>query len=382
MDEIDRLAARCVIVGIAGHTPKPEELELVRRGVGGVILFARNVDNPEQVATLARTLKEAAPGPLLICVDQEGGRVQRLRAPHWTELPSMRRVGQIDEAGGANGLAGATIAERLGMLVARELTASGFDLDFAPVVDVDTNPKNPVIADRSFSRDPKKVALLATAFARGLESGGIASCVKHFPGHGDTSQDSHQTLPRLAHDKSRLWEVELVPFVAAARAGLASVMTAHVRFDAFDRKPATLSQVAIELLRKDVEFKGCCISDDLEMKSIADTVGAVDGAELALSAGVDAVLVCHTLELQHDVIDGLARAALSGPLSRERLLEASAQVERLQKFAKSAASIDPGKARKACGTDEDRAFVASLLSQPSPLPATATRIKDPTEWHA
>ncbi len=380
MEEIDRLSARCVIIGIAGHTPKPEELELVRRGVGGVILFARNVDNPAQVAELARSLKAAAPGPLLVCVDQEGGRVQRLRPPHWTELPSMRRIGQIDEAGGANGLAGATIAERLGKLVARELRACGFDLDFAPVVDVDTNPKNPVIADRSFSRDPKRVALLATSFARGLESGGVASCVKHFPGHGDTSQDSHLTLPRLAHDKTRLWQVELVPFVAAAHAGLASVMTAHVRFDAFDRKPATLSRVAMDLLRKDVEFKGCCISDDLEMKSIADTVGAVDGAELALAAGVDAVLVCHTLSLQHDVIDGLARAARSGPLSRERLSEASAQVERLQKFARPASSIDPSKAAQACATEEHRSFVAGLISQPSPLPATAARPQDPTEW--
>src|SRR5439155_7967619 len=143
------------------------------------------------------------------------------------------------------------------------------------------------------------VARLAVAFAKGLESGGVASCAKHFPGHGDTSQDSHLTLPRLAHDKSRLWEVELVPFVAAARAGLASVMTAHVRFEAFDRLPATLSPVSLELLRKDVEFKGCCISDDLEMKAISQIWGVSDAAGLALAAGCDAVLVCHTLRHQH-----------------------------------------------------------------------------------
>lgn len=378
MDEFDQLAARCVIAGIAGKTPSAAELELVRRGIGGVILFARNVESPAQVAELSRTLKAAAPGPLLVSVDQEGGRVQRLRAPHWTELPSMRRIGQVDEAGGVAGLTGPQIAERLGKLLARELSACGLDLDYAPVVDVDTNPKNPVIADRSFGRDPTRVARLAVAFGRGLESGGVASCAKHFPGHGDTSQDSHQTLPSLAHDKMRLWEVELVPFVAIARAGLASVMTAHVRFDAFDRKPATLSRVAMDLLRKDVEFKGCCISDDLEMKSIADTVGAVDGAEFALAAGVDAVLVCHTLTLQHDVIDGLARAARSGPLSRERLADAAAQVGRLQKFARAASSIEPALAAQACGTAEHRAFIASLESGAQ----IAGLQKDPTEWRA
>ena len=276
MDEFEEEAARCVFVGIAGLTPSKDELELVKRGVGGVILFARNVHEPAQVAELARELKAAAQGPLLVSIDQEGGRVQRLRPPFWTGWPSMRRLGQIDEKGGTLGLNGTAVAEKVGRLIARELTACGIDLNYAPVVDVDTNPLNPVIGDRSFGRDPKRVARLAVAFAQGMERAGVASCVKHFPGHGDTSQDSHLTLPRLAHDKRRLWEVELVPFVAAARAGLASVMTAHVRFEAFDRLPATLSPVSLELLRKDVEFKGCCISDDLEMRAISETWGVPD----------------------------------------------------------------------------------------------------------
>src|SRR5712691_5024109 len=251
----------------------------------------------------------------------------------------MRRLGQLDEQGGIPGLNGTALAEKVARLMARELLASGIDLDYAPVVDVDTNPLNPVIGDRSFGRDPKRVARLGVAFAKGLEKSGVASCVKHFPGHGDTSQDSHLTLPRLAHDKRRLWEVELVPFVAAARAGLASVMTAHVRFEAFDRLPATLSPEAMKLLRKDVEFQGACISDDLEMRAISETYGVVDGAELAIAAGVDAVLVCHTLKLQHHAIDGIARGADSGPLPRERLEEAAARMEKLQKFARPAAEV-------------------------------------------
>jgi beta-N-acetylhexosaminidase len=381
MTDFDRQAARCVFVGIAGPAPTADELELVKSGVGGVILFARNVKEPSQVADLSRRLKQAAPGPLLISIDQEGGRVQRLRAPFWTEWPSMRRLGQLDEQGGILGLNGTALAEKVARLMARELLASGIDLDYAPVVDVDTNPLNPVIGDRSFGRDPKRVARLGVAFAKGLEKSGVASCVKHFPGHGDTSQDSHLTLPRLAHDKRRLWEVELVPFVAAARAGLASVMTAHVRFEAFDRLPATLSPVSLELLRKDVEFKGCCISDDLEMKAISQIWGVPDAAELAVAAGCDAVLVCHTLRDQNDAIDAIARGARTGPLARERLLEAAARVEALQKFARPASAIDPMAAGAACGTEEHRHFAAQIKDAPTAAQAQM-RPMDPTEPRA
>src|SRR5438128_4644132 len=145
MPDFERQAARCVFVGIAGTSPTAPELELVRRGVGGIILFARNVKEPSQVAELSRTLKAAAPDPLLVCVDQEGGRVQRLRPPFWTAWPSMRRLGEIDQQGGLDGTNGTVIAEGVGEMIARELSASGIDLDFAPVLDVDTNPDNPVI---------------------------------------------------------------------------------------------------------------------------------------------------------------------------------------------------------------------------------------------
>ncbi len=373
--DYEKLAARCVIAGIQGPTPTEDELELVRRGIAGVILFKRNVVDPAQVAELSRSLKAAAPGPLLISIDQEGGRVQRLRLPHWTELPSMRRIGELDSAGGIARMNGTAIAEKLGRLMAEELSACGIDQDYAPVMDVDTNPNNPVIADRSFGRDPARVARLGAALAKGLEAGGVASCVKHFPGHGDTSQDSHKTLPRLAHDRERLWQVELVPFVAAARAGIASVMTAHVRFEAFDRLPATISPQAMKLLRKDVEFQGACISDDLEMRAIADTYGVVDGAELAIAAGVDGVLVCHTLKLQHHAVESIARGASSGPLARERLAEAAARMEKLLKFARPAAAIDPSRAAAQCGTAEHRAFVEKLVP-----PAAVAAQHDPTEW--
>ena len=374
--DYEKLAARCVIAGIRGPSPTEEELELVRRGIAGVILFRRNVVDPAQVAELSRTLKAAAPGPLLVSIDQEGGRVQRLRAPQWTELPSMRRVGELDAAGGLAGMNGTAIAEKLGKLAAEELSACGIDQDYAPVMDVDTNPNNPVIADRSFGRDPARVARLGVALAKGLEAGRVASCAKHFPGHGDTSQDSHLTLPRLAHDRARLWQVELVPFVAAARAGLASVMAAHIRFEAFDRLPATLSPAAMKLLREDVAFRGACLSDDLEMKAIADTYGVVDGAELAIAAGADAILVCHTLQLQHDAIESIARGANAGPLSRARLAEAAARMDKLLEFARPASAVEPKSAAARCGTPEHRAFVETLAAPP----AVASEHHDPTEW--
>jgi len=154
------------------------------------------------------------------------------------------------------------------------------------------------------------------------------------------------------------------------------VMTAHVRFEAFDRLPATLSPQALQLLRRDVGFQGACISDDLEMKAIADTYGVVDGAELAVSAGCDGVLVCHTLALQHQAIDGIARGARAGPLPRERLAEAAARMEKLQGFARPASSIDPEAASAACATPEHGAFLETVA-----MAKTSTeRLRDPTEW--
>jgi beta-N-acetylhexosaminidase len=164
--------------------------------------------------------------------------------------------------------------------------------------------------------------------------------------------------------------------VAAARAGLASVMTAHIRFETLDRLPATLSPVALAMLRKDVGFGGCCISDDMEMRAISENWGVPDAAELAVDAGCDATLVCHTLQHQHDSIDAIARGARSGPLPRERLLEASTRVETLQKFARAASAVDPVAAPTACNTDEHRRF-AGLLAEAI---ARIERPQDPTEY--
>jgi beta-N-acetylhexosaminidase len=348
---LDTDVAGLLCVGFQGTTPSPEVLELIRRGVHGVVLFARNVVDAEQVAALSAELKRAAGRPLLVAIDQEGGRVARLRAPEgFTELPPMRALGELGDA---------ALAREVGALLGRELRAVGVDQDYAPVVDVDTNPANPVIGDRSLSRDPEVVGRLGAALAQGLQSAGVAACAKHFPGHGDTSQDSHKDLPRLPHALERLERVELAPFRALARAGVAAVMTAHVVFEALDpRRPATLSPEVMRLLRDRVGFQGCAISDDLEMKAVAEHFPLEEAAPGSVAAGVDALLVCHTPDVQHRAIDLVRAAVEDGRISRARLAEARARVSALCAYAGPAP--DPRTVRARLRTREHLAIAARI----------------------
>jgi len=324
---LDHDVAGLLCVGFTGTTPSPEILELIRRGVGGVILFSRNVESAAQVAELSGALKRAAGGrPLLVSIDQEGGRVARLkRAQGFTELPPMRALGQAGDE---------RLAEAVGALLGRELRAVGIDQDYAPVVDVDTNPRNPVIGDRSFSRDPAVVARLGVALVRGLQGVGVAACAKHFPGHGDTSQDSHLDLPRLPHAMERLRAVELPPFTALARAGVAAVMTAHVVFEPLDAaRPATLSPAVMRLLREECGFEGCCVSDAMEMAAIAAHYPLEEAAPGAVAAGVDQLLICSGTESMHRAIELVRQAVEAGRVTPERLAEARARVAGLLRWA-------------------------------------------------
>jgi beta-N-acetylhexosaminidase len=259
------------------------------------VLFARNLTEPQPVRELIEGLHALAPAdaPLIVSIDQEGGRVQRLRDP-WTVWPPMRRVGE-------HGAVGDTRA--LGSAVATELRATGIGLDFAPVMDVDSNPANPVIGDRSFSPRPGDVIEHGVAFIEGMQEAGVAACAKHFPGHGDTISDSHLELPRLEHDLDRLREVELPPFAASIAAGVASVMTAHVLFPRLDRKrPATLSPDVMNLLRGELGYDGFCFTDDLEMGAVADNFSVEERVYGPLRAGVDGLLVCSQADLRDEAL--------------------------------------------------------------------------------
>lgn len=358
---LDREIAGLFCVGFHGRSPSHEVRELLRRGVHGVVLFARNVEDAEQVAALVAELKREAARPLLVSVDQEGGRVARLRAAHgFTEVPPMRALGETGDA---------ELARAVGGLLGAELRAVGIDQDFAPVVDVDTNPANPVIGDRSLSRDPDAVGRLGAALAEGLQAAGVAACAKHFPGHGDTSQDSHHDLPRLPHGLDRLERVELAPFRALARSGVAAVMTAHVVFEALDpRRPATLSPPVMRLLRDRVGFGGCAISDDLEMKAVAAHFPLEEAAPGAVAAGVDALLVCHSADVQHRAIDLVRSAVEDGRIPRARIAEARERVARLLSYA--GPPPDPRAARARLRTSAHLALAARV-------PALASG-RDPT----
>jgi beta-N-acetylhexosaminidase len=319
-----RECAALFVVGFPGTSTDAPVRALIDDGVAGVILFKRNVESPAQVASLVRELKTHAGRPLLASVDQEGGRVARLRGAPFTTLPAMRDIGRPRDLG---------LAQRVGRLLAFEVRALGFDVDFAPVLDVDTNPANPVIADRSLHREAAEVARLGVALGQGLEAGGVASCGKHFPGHGDTSQDSHTDLPRLPHSLERLREVELAPFAAWAKAGLASVMTAHVIFDALDPGvPATMSHKVLDgLLRRELGYDGVVVSDDLEMKAVADHFSVERAVVDGVNAGVDLFLVCHHADVQRAAIEALVRAVEDGRVTRERLAQAGARVSGLMR---------------------------------------------------
>jgi len=299
MTSAARQPGQLLFAGFEG-TRVPEDLaELIAAGrIGGVVLFARNVGSPAQLRALVDDLHARAPAEarLTIAIDQEGGRVQRCRAP-WTEWPPMRCLGRRDRAEETRSLAGA---------LGRELADLRIDLDFAPCVDLDGGPAEAVIGDRSFSPDPAVVGRHAVAVIEGLQGGGVAACAKHFPGHGGTVADSHFELPCLERDLARLRSEELVPFAAAARAGVASMMTAHILLPDLDPDvPCTLSPRAIELLRGELGYDGLVFGDDLEMKAIADRFTPEEMVQRALAAGVDSLLVCRDAALRNAVLAAL-----------------------------------------------------------------------------
>jgi beta-N-acetylhexosaminidase len=326
-------------IGFEGTTVDAELGRRLADGMAGaVVLFKRNLvittdENDERIdveelAELNRQLHDAggmSGEPLLIAVDQEGGSVQRLREPA-TRWPPMIAFDGVDEPRAT------TLARLVGAAMGRELAAVGFDVDFAPVLDVHTNPMNPVIGDRAFGCDPEVVARRALAFADGLAQAGILACGKHYPGHGDTDTDSHLALPRLSHDLDRLRQVELLPFARAAESGLPMIMTAHVIFDAIDPGlPATLSRKVLgNLLRGELGYRGLVVSDDLDMKAIADHIGVSDAAVRAVAAGCDALLLCRDRDNQEQSFEGLVRSCERDSEFRARVALAAAQVRLLK----------------------------------------------------
>jgi beta-N-acetylhexosaminidase len=302
--DLPRLCGQIIVGGFDGPALSPLFERALREGRrGGAILFKRNLPDLEATAQVCAAIRRAAEAelPPLVGVDQEGGRVTRLPAP-FLALPPMRVLGEIGDL---------ALVQRAARAVAAELAAVGINLDFAPVLDVDSNPDNPVIGDRSFGRDPRTVMRGGVAFLQGLQERGVLACGKHFPGHGDTAEDSHFDLPVITHGRARLEQIELPPFRAASGAGIASMMTAHVVCQALDPGvPATLSRaICASLLRAEIGFEGVLFSDDLEMAAIAARYPIEESAVEAVWAGCDALLVCKSEDLQDQAHEALVTAA-------------------------------------------------------------------------
>jgi len=319
-----RRAGQRIIMGLAGTGLTDDERQLIREvRPGGFILFARNIEEPGQVRELNRELTSLLPKsvPPLLSVDQEGGRVLRIKKTRW---PAMRVLGNIDRP---------QTTHQVACAMADELRAMGFNLDYAPCADVESNPRNPVIGDRSFSRRPDRVSEHVRAFASGLHSRGIIGCVKHFPGHGDTDVDSHKALPVVDKELGDLREMELVPYRDAVDAGIGLVMTSHVLFPALDDKfPATMSRRVLHgLLREELGFQGVVISDDLEMKAVRDRWPIHEVLDRATHATVD--LFCIGRSFEHDLTltmaawESLIRIQEADPGQHDRTTDA---VQRLR----------------------------------------------------
>jgi beta-N-acetylhexosaminidase len=320
---IRRDIGQLLIGSLPGTTITPEIRSLVRDfSLGGVTLFSRNIEEPAQVAELSLDLQALASElPLWVSVDQEGGRVARLRKP-FTEWPPMAVLGRSGDV---------ALAGRFAAALAAELKAVGVTLDFAPVLDVLTNPANPVIGDRALAEDAEAVGRLGAAIVRGLQENGVAACGKHFPGHGDTSVDSHLELPVVEHPPDRIRRVECVPFRDAIDAGVAFIMTAHVLLLSFDEdRPATLSPRIVQaLLRRELSFAGVILSDDLEMEAIARRYAIPDAAVQAIAAGCDGLLICSgDVDTQAATLEALVHAVEQDRIPFARLEDAQGRLRR------------------------------------------------------
>src|SRR6266487_2144618 len=317
-----------LMAGFRGTTPSPEILDLIQNyHIGGVILFSRNVQDARQVGQLTSDLQMAAKAaghrhPLLIAIHQENGMVQRL-GQSVTNFPGNMAQGAIGSE---------QITHAIALATGQELRASGINMNLAPVVDVNNNPANPVIGVRSFGEDPRLVARLGAAAVKGYGEAGVASCLKHFPGHGDTDVDSHLSLPTIPYTMDRLETIELVPFRSGITAGADSVMIAHVAFPSLTHNaPATLSPAIVRgLLREQLGFDGVIISDCLEMNAISETVGVSRGTVLAVQAGNDLVLISHQYARQRAGIEAIQSAVQAGELPAEVVAQAAERVMALK----------------------------------------------------
>jgi beta-N-acetylhexosaminidase len=288
------------MLGFPGQELSAELADLLAGGLAGVAIYPRNFWSVAGLKALTRTIRKAAGRPVLIGIDQEGGTKFSLGEP-FTPWPSPAELGRLADAG---------LVEQLARAMARELRAAGVNLNFAPMLDLATNPDSPVTSGRSFGSDPQHVAQMGCAFLRGLQAEGVLACAKHFPGHGDTAVDPHLDLPRYDGTRERLMAQELFPFAAAIKAGVPLIMTAHILLPRIDSAgPASLSPELLQsILRGELAFDGLILADDLGMGAIARHYNIGDSVVGTLEAGADIAMLCHDWGLVAPALERVAQA--------------------------------------------------------------------------
>lgn len=309
------------MLGFPGDSLPRELEEHLAQGLAGVVIYKRNFSSAEHLLQLTSSVREAAGRPVLIGIDQEGGTRFALERP-FTQWPSAEELGRVGDV---------EAAEKIARAMAAELRAVGCNLNFAPMLDLHANPESPVTRDRSFGSDPGLVARMGAAFDRGLRRGGVLSCAKHFPGHGDAAVDPHLDLPVFAETMARLESTELVPFAAAIASGTQLIMTAHILLPRIDPEfPASLSRLMLtQILRRRREFDGLILADDLGMGAIAKRYAPGESAVRSIQAGTDVAMLCHDWAAVRPAIEAVRNAHREGWFDNDEWQAALARVDRI-----------------------------------------------------
>jgi len=361
---IEEKVGQLLIVGFPEDTTKEVLQDYIDRlKVSGFILFRRNYTDLDSLYALVRSLKEMNslknPLPLFISIDEEGGTVSRL-PKGGTHFPDALQVGKAGEPG---------LTYKTGQTIAEELKAAGINLNFAPVLDIVESGENKLLIRRSYGSTPEVVSLHGTSFINGLQSKGVIAAPKHFPGHGNTVEDSHSTLPVIDTDKAAMQSRELVPFKAAIDAGLDAVMVGHIAFPKIDPTglPASMSNYFLtDVLRKDLGFGGISISDDIEMQGYISSKDTVEGCVISsFNAGLDIFLIGHTKAIQDQVFKALLDGCGDGRISEERLNESVLRIikVKLKNGLTDTMEYEIEEAKRIFGSDEHKSVLEELNSK-------------------
>ncbi len=366
--EIQKWLGASFFIGFEGFDiPQDVQSFIEKNNIGGVTLFANNYENPAQVAELCNELQALANpqgAPMFICVDHEGGKVQRFKKP-FTKFPPAHVIGDLNSP---------KLCFEVAEAQSKELKAVGINTVFAPVADINTNPKNPVIGERSFGDTEEIVSKMVSGQVRGFITHGIQPCVKHFPGHGDTNKDSHFHLPRVTTSLETLMEREFKPFQKAFKSHCNMLMSAHIIIESIEPKlPATLSsKIMKDILRTQLRYNGLITTDDMEMKAIADHFGKIDAAIMALEAGVD-ILLYHTMPFITEVYDPLM-SKLTSPEGKNAAAQLQNSYEAIMNFRKNMfMPYDPiyiPEIQTIVGSKENQDLLAKVEKEYNDLKAT------------